>query len=217
LERLANNKRNQSGFMARICFLYSKEAQATPLSLAEFGTNFLEQWNKIISDIISLYRNESITTYTLNNETRTIFQQWNIEKTNRINRTDDESLRTIYSKSEMWLLRLALILEILNRVCWEVEGKDTFISAKAMNGAIKLTEYFIETSIRVHEIATNSNPLAKYPIKIQDFIKALPDMFETKTALLIGSRFNIQERTVKKHLKDKSLFKRIEHGQYEKI
>jgi hypothetical protein len=116
----------------------------------------------------------------------------------------------------MWLLRLALILEVLNRVCWEVKDKDTFISATAMNGAIKLTEYFIETSIMVHEIATNSNPLAKYSIKIQDFIKALPDYFATKTAVEFGKQFNISERTTKRILNNKSIFSNTEHGHYEK-
>jgi len=217
LERLASDKKDQSGFTGRFCFLYPEQAQAKPLPTNTFDTNYLEQWNKILHEIIEKYRTGNTITYTLSKEAYEMFIQWNIDKTNRTNATDNETIKMIYQKSETWLLRLSLNLEVLNRVCWEVKDEGTFISAKSMNGAIQLTKYFINTSIKAHEIATNSNPLAKYTLNVQNFIEALPEYFETKTAVSIGSEFNIPERTVKNYLRDKNLFRRVERGQYEKI
>jgi hypothetical protein len=221
LDYLASGKKDLSGFTIRFCYLYPENAKAKPLPVNEFDLDYLNQWNIILQDIINQYRTNNIITFTLSNEAYEMFSQWNIDKTNRINTTDDETIKTIYSKSEKQLIRLALILEVLNRACLEYSNtsdcNNMLISAKSMSGAIKLTEYFINTSIRVHEIATNSNPLAKYPLNVQNFIEALPEYFETKTAVSIGSEFNIPERTVKNYLRDKNIFRRIERGQYEKL
>jgi len=221
LERLASDKKDQSGFTGRFCFLYPENAQAKPLPNNTFDKDYLEEWNEMLQEIIKEYRTDNAITYTLSNEANEMFIKWNIDKTNRINATDNETIKMIYSKSELWLIRLSLILEVLNRVFYEhpktSDYNNMLISAKSMSGAIELTEYFINTSIKVHEIATNSNPLAKYPLNVQNFIEALPEYFETKTAVSIGSEFNIPERTVKNYLRDKNIFKRIERGQYEKL
>jgi hypothetical protein len=91
------------------------------------------------------------------------------------------------------------------------------ISIDAVKGAIKLTEYFKSSALKVLSIISDASPLDKLPADKQRFYKELPEIFTTEQGLEIALKNDVKERTFKYFLNDKELFKRISRGEYEKL
>jgi hypothetical protein len=115
---------------------------------------------------------------------------------------------------DMYVLRLALILEMMRFAC--NEGNKQAVSMEAVRGAIKLVEYFKSSAVKVNSILSNASPLAKHPADKQALYKALPDTFTTETGLQIAEGLEVAERTFKYFLNEKELFMRISRGEYQK-
>jgi hypothetical protein len=76
---------------------------------------------------------------------------------------------------DMYVLRLALILEMMRYACNESDKQA--ISIEAVLGAIKLVEYFKSSAVKVNSILSNASPLDKHPADKQALYNALPDTF----------------------------------------
>jgi hypothetical protein len=87
---------------------------------------------------------------------------------------------------------------------------------KAVKGALKLTEYFKQTAIKVHGLINEGSPLDKLPENKQKFYDALPDILTTNEAIEQGTKYDISKRSVKRFLNEKKLFNRLMQGKYEK-
>lgn len=83
-----------------------------------------------------------------------------------------------------------------------------------LNNIKKLCER--KTALKVNSIVLDLNPLETLPIIKQDVYKALPDTFETGEGVTIAKELGMSERTFKRFLDNKKLFKNIEWGKYEK-
>jgi hypothetical protein len=97
------------------------------------------------------------------------------------------------------------------------EGDKQAIEIEAVQGALQLVEYFKKTAIKVHSIISNANPLNKLPTDKQTLYIALPDTFTTSEGAQVAESVGMAERTFKRFLNDKVLFKWIKQGEYEKL
>jgi len=115
----------------------------------------------------------------------------------------------------MYAVRLALILEMLQYACGHDDLRE--IGVTAMRGALQLVEYFKRGAVKVHEVIyNNGSPVLNYPVPKQELYNELPQTFTTETGLIIALRHNIPERTFKRFLTNRELFRYIDHGEYEK-
>ncbi|HET6558347.1 MAG TPA: DUF3987 domain-containing protein, partial [Prolixibacteraceae bacterium] len=130
------------------------------------------------------------------------------------NEAEEETIKGMFSKLDMYVVRLALILEL---ICWACgESKKEEVSVRTMEGAIKLIEYFRQSAIRIHSVLSNSDPLERYPKNKQDVYMALPETFSTEAGLKIAKSMGMSERTYKRFLKESDLFHHLSRGEYEK-
>jgi len=90
------------------------------------------------------------------------------------------------------------------------------VSIEAVQGAVKLVEYFKSSAVKVNSILSNASPLDKHPADKQALYNALPDKFTTETGLQISESLGVAERTFKYFLNEKELFTRISRGEYQK-
>ncbi|MGM0569050.1 MAG: DUF3987 domain-containing protein, partial [Elusimicrobiota bacterium] len=157
---------------------------------------------------ISNLRGDRELTFT--NEASSRLREWQAENTRLCNEAENEGIEGIYSKLEIYAVRLSLILQVLNNT------DSTRISMESVEGAIKLVEYFRKTGSRIYDLINNSNPLDNLPRNKRNFYEILSEIFETKEAILKGKDYNMKERSIKYFLNDKKLFLRIENGRYEK-
>ncbi len=88
---------------------------------------------------------------------------------------------------------------------------------EAVQGALQLVEYFKKTAIKVHSIVSNASPLDKVPTDKQTLYIALPDTFTASEGIQVAESMGMAERTFKRFLNNKELFKWTRQGEYEKL
>ena len=220
LNELAKDSRTQNGFIDRILFVIPDNIQKEYWSETDLPPVVSENWERIISNLLNLSvsnddtLNPSPDILKFTPEAKKVLFEWQKVNTDQCNETESEALSGIFSKMEMYVLRLALIIEMIRYACNESDKKA--ISIEAVQGAIKLVEYFKNSAVKVNYILSNASPLDKFPADKRNLYKALPDTFTTEIGLQTAEGLGVPERTFKYFLNEKDLFTRLSHGEYEK-
>ena len=220
LNELAKESRTQNGFIERMLFVIPDNIQKTYWSETDLNPAIVQNWQNIISNLLNLpitndeTLNPSPEILKFTPEAKQILFEWQKANTDQSNDTENEAVSGIYSKLEMYAVRLALILEMMRFACGE--SNKQAVSIEAIQGALKLVEYFKNSAIKVNSIISNTSPLDKHPADKRAIYKALPDIFTTETGLQIAKDLSVKERTFKSFLNEKELFTRISRGKYEK-
>ena len=207
LNEFAKDNRTSNGFIDRILFAYPEGLKKDAWSEKELSRDIPESWENIISDISNIQGDRE---FTFTNEASNRLRKWQAENARLCNEAENEGIEGIYSKLEIYAIRLSLILQILNN------RASTQINLESVEGAIKLVEYFRKTGSKIYDIVNNSNPLDHLPRNKRIFYESLSEVFETKYAVLKGKDYNMKERSIKDFLNDRRFFLRIERGRYEK-
>jgi hypothetical protein len=220
LKELAKDSRTQNGFIDRILFAIPDNLKKEAWSENDLPLWVIENWDKIIQNLLKM----SITTdETLNPEPEKInftpqakkaLFEWQKANTVECNGAENEELSGIFSKMDMYVLRFALILEMLKYAC--NKSNKQAIGIDSVEGAIKLVNYFKKSAIKVNTILSNADPLEKYSADKQAVYNELPDNFTTEEGLKTAEKLNMPKRTFKRFLTDKELFINISWGKYEK-
>jgi hypothetical protein len=219
LSELAGGNRGNNGFLDRILFVYPENVKKESWSSDELDPTVPKRWAEIVRRITSLAYHRDVNgnfkaiEIMLSSEAREILFEWQKKNTDLCNGSE-ERLASIYSKLEIYVCRLTLILQILKWGC--TEGDKDAISAENAENAIALIEYFRRTALSVHSILTES-PSEKLPEDKKAVFQALPDRFTTGEGLAAAKASNMNERTFYRLLDEKAFFKKIRHGLYEKI
>jgi hypothetical protein len=220
LKELAKESRTQNGFIDRILFVipdniikeYWGETELNPLitqNWADIVTRLLNlpvQWDDTLNPVPEILR--------FSPEAKKLLFKWQRDNTDQCNEAESEALAGIFSKMDMYVCRLALILQLIRWAC--NEGNKEEISTESVKGAIQLIEYFRLSAIRVYSILTSNNPLDKLPADKKALYNALPDYFTTNMGLQIADKLEIPQRTFKYFLNNADLFNNIKRGEYEK-
>jgi len=96
------------------------------------------------------------------------------------------------------------------------ESGKAFIEKRAVEGAIRLVEYFRKTAVKVHTLVTDYSPLDKLTTNKRKLYEALPETFTIEIGMQIAQNLEIPERTFKRFIADRDLFDRISQGNYAK-
>lgn len=221
LFELAKNSRAQNGFIDRLLFAFPEGLRKVYWSDEELDPTVAENWNLIISNllVLPLSLNENLTPnpiiLSFDQEASDKIKDWQKHNTNLCNSAEDESLEGIYSKLEVYAVRFSLILEMLMFACGKSDKQS--IGIEAVNGAIKLVEYFRATAAKVNSIISNYNPLDKLPANKQKLYELLPLSFTRDTGLKIAQSMGFAHATYDRFLADNRFFKKVKIGEYEKI
>ncbi|MBS4057377.1 MAG: DUF3987 domain-containing protein [Bacteroidales bacterium] len=218
LQELAKDSRSQNGFIDRILFVFPDNIIKQYWSDTELDQHIIDNWNTIITNLLDLKsesdenKNPIPKTLKFTPEARQLLFEWQVLNTDRINEADSESKSGIYSKLEMYAIRLALILEQLRYACNNSALKA--ISIEATRGAIELVEYFGKSALKVNAIISNSSPLFNLSTDKQELYLGLPDSFTTDEGLEVAHKFSVPERTFKRFINERELFNRASRGVY---
>jgi hypothetical protein len=220
LTELAKDSRTQNGFIDRILFVIPDNLKKSDWSETDVSQSIIDKWSKIINKILDLQLQSDETfnpvpeIYCFSSEAKKTFIAWHKKNTAQCVESDSDAIAGIYSKMDMYFPRLALILEILK---WACDWNDTNeISVEATQGAAELIEYFKGMAVKVNNIVSGNNPIDKLPIDKQRLYEALPGNFTTAEGMQIADSLGMIERTFKRFLNDRELFKQLKYGEYEK-
>ncbi len=220
LNELAKENRTQNGFIDRILFVIPDNLQKEYWSDTDISPDVSANWHGILSNLLSLSVvnddtfNPSPQVLKFTPEAKRMLYDWQKENTDQSRNAESEAISGIYSKMEVYAVRLALILEMVRYAC--NESSKQAVSVEAMQGALKLVEYFKNSAEKVNAIVTNASPLDKYPADKQALYMALPDTFTTETGLQIAGGLGVAERTYKRFLNERNLFNWISRGEHGK-
>ena len=220
LNELAKQSRTQNGFIDRILFAIPDNIQKPYWSETELNPVVSDSWQSIVSNLLNLpvtydeTLNPSPQILKFAPEAKQILFEWQKVNTDQSNDPENEAVCGIYSKLEMYAIRLALILEMMRYACNESHKQE--VSIEAVKGALKLVEYFKNSAIKVNSIISNTNPLDKHPTDKQAVYKELPNTFATEIGVQVAQSLGMPERTFKRFLSETDLFKCISRGEYEK-
>jgi hypothetical protein len=221
LYELAKDNRTQNGFIDRILFVIPDNIQKPYWNDSEINPEIIDNWNVIISNLLNLTVEYDDTLNPIpeilhfSSQAKKLLFDWQRKNTDQSNDAENESVSGIISKMDMFAVRLSLILELMYSACGDSTRQSVGIDA--VRGALQLVEYFKKSAIKVCSIIQNVNPLDKLPVDKKNLYLELPDTFTTEVGLNICSQIGFAERTFKRFLNNKELFKRLQKGQYEKL
>lgn len=206
-----------NGFFQRFLFAYPEASFKNPINDNELNSDVLAKYVNFINsyytstNVVEEYGHINSKIITWNTEAKAFFYNWQSTNCDLVNDYSNSIKGEVASKFDSHFVRLALLLQIMEN------PESDFVELKAVQGAEKLCEYFMNCSFKV--LADIQNPeeyLNTLTENKQKFYKQLNQQFTTSEAITIGLNFDIQDRRVKEFLKDTILFKRIKHGFYSK-
>lgn len=221
LNELAKENRTENGFIDRILFVMPDNLIKPYYNDNELSQSVIHNWERIISNLLSVELPVDNTMSPVPNvlpftrEAKALFSSWQRTNTDECNEAENEAIGGIYSKLELYSIRLALILELLSWAC--NEGDKETVGIKSMQGAVRLVEYFKKSAIKVYSIISNTNPVDQLPANKRNLYNALPYTFTTEQGLGIAEGFEMPERTFKRFIMENKLFNRVSQGEYEKL
>ena len=224
LDELARN-RTENGFIDRILFVYPENLKRERWSEKELTPQITDNWNHIVSNILDLplnldnNNNPQPKVLKFSKEAKERIFKWQWEMTDQSDKPENEANSGIYAKIEMYAARLALCLEMSHYACNPRRNKyENTVGIEAVEGAIKLVEYFKLNAIKVNSFVSKEiSPLDRLPNDKKAIYKALPDTFETKKGVEIAESMGMPERSFKRLLNNKELFEKPTRGEYEKL
>lgn len=220
LNELAKDNRAQNGQIDRILFAFPQGLKKPYCNEKEISPEIISNWKIIIENLLSLPLKEDENfnpvpeVLKFSSDAQKKFMDWNNSNTDLCNKTESEALAGIYGKFDVHAIRFSLILEMLRYACG-ISDKQA-VGIEAVNGALKLVEYFQATAVKIHSIISNLNPLDKLPADKRNLYEALPDNFTTAEGLKIAGLHDVPERTFKTFLNEKIYFDKERHGKYAK-
>jgi len=222
LTELGKDDRNQNGFIDRILFSIPENLQKEYWSETSLNPAIIQSWAQIVNNLLSLPLNFDETgnpqpaIMGFSTEAKEVLKQWQRENADLCNQPENEPLAGIFSKLEIYVIRFALILELMD---WAAGEPANFaINAKIAKNATILIEYFRINAIYVNKYISNNNtPMEILAIDKQALYQALPKVFENNEGLTIAQKLNFPDRSYQRFLKESQYFKKLSFGKYEKI
>jgi hypothetical protein len=221
LNELAKDSRTQNGFIDRILFVIPDNVQKEYWNDKDINQKIIHDWQSTLSNLLNLPLN-------LNDEfcpepevlhfspdAKQILFDWQKRNADECNAAENDAIRGIYSKLEMYAIRLSLILELMSWAC--SDSNKQAITINSMKGALKLVEYFKNSAVKVYSIISNTNPTENLTADKRTLYNSLPNTFTTDQGLQIAETLQIPERTFKRFIMQKDLFIQLRHGEYEKL
>lgn len=220
LEELAKDNRTGNGFIDRILFCWPDGLEKPLWSDAPMPDSLTTEYKDAIARLFTLnYTDEGKAhVFRLTRDAWAILKAFfNEDNKKKCDDAESELLAGIYGKFDLHAIRLCLVLHLL----WWAFSKDETappaeVGPQAVKNAVALAQYFRAQAEKVYNALHNANPVDKLARDRQAVYEALPEKFKTGDGLAIAKRLGMPERTFKAWLKDKALFEKVGHGEYEK-
>jgi hypothetical protein len=220
LKELGKENRTENGFIERILFVIPDNVRKPYWSESELNPNIIKSWQGIVSNLLELKvqfdetHNPRPQVLIFTRDAKLILWEWQKDNADQCNNSKSDVISGIYSKLEMYAVRLSLIIELFSWACGESHLKG--ITANSVQNALKLVEYFKRSAIKVYSNISSLNPFDKLPADKLNLYKALPNSFTTEAGIKIADSVGMAERSFKRFLTEQELFTRITVGKYEK-
>ena len=223
LKDLAEGSRSKNGFIDRILFVYPQSIKKEYWSTKVLPDNITDSWKSIIEGLLDLEQNLDKNNMPLpkvipySPEAWEKLYEWHKYNTDLSNREDEEAIKGIYSKLEIYISRFSLIMQMLRWRCGEA-GKEQ-IDCTSIDAAILIIEYFRKTALRVQMTLNSTEIFKDLPTNYRQLYNALPYNFLTADGVNIAQSFGMSRDSFNRFLKNykDKLFDNFQRGLYKKL
>ena len=214
LESLSKDENQHNGFYHRFLFCYPEPQTKADFTAVNVPIVVRRDFLTLFQELLSIRLNHDTLTYQLTEQAFILYKQWFDYKNTKYNISASDNVKGIIAKYQDYCLRFSILLQVMN----ETE-RTMYVSERAMNGAIRLTEYFFANMHKALKLLAPETPLDKLSPQWQDVYNALPTNFTTATFVACAGNYSIKPTTAKSFLvrQVKKLFAIIKHGEYEKM
>ena len=145
LPTLAQDNRAESGFLARIVFIYPDNTTKPYYNKAILPERLRDGYNRYLDQLTSLPRP---LTLVLSKEAEEEFEGWYNHNVDAINKAPNGYIKGVFGKLEIYCLRMVTVIRGMRLVH---EGDVTEeVTLDEIKSAIKITEYFRATALKVY-------------------------------------------------------------------
>lgn len=213
-----SDKWMNNGFLDRVLFIHPQNSTIAQWidedeTMLEQSAKAQRDWKVIINKVYELKQDSPQMTLNFTPDAKTRFFAWQNSIISSVNAVADETkVDTREMKRCLITAKLALTIQILRHVCGEA-GKDA-VDLVSVESAITANEYFEESYDYFKQAIGMQNVNST---KKTQFINSFCGEFTAASALQKGQQLDVNERTVKRWLKDlteKGIFEKLEHGLY---
>ena len=214
LYELSKNDRGENGFLYRFLFALNENPKPVLWNNKILDKRLIIEYEKLINRLYSLdFDNLSSNIIEFTPEAQKLIM--NYQNKCRVLHFEDEIENAIQSKYETYTIRFSLIIQLMH---WALNEKTSrAIELFAVEKAIKLTEYYFNNALIVHNKIYNTNPLENLTTIQKELYNNLESKFNTQQAINEAKNLGIAESTLYRFLKNKTLFSKPKYGTYEKI
>jgi hypothetical protein len=180
-------QKQNNGFIDRILFAFPEKTTCSTWSVEQIGSELIEFYGSVINDLLNRTSTQEIG---FNPEAKAIWQSFYNDLHKLIaDENTIESTKGMLAKMDIYLARLALTLQMLYFACGE--GSDREIQEDAMEGSLKLVDYFSDKAVRIREVMRNGNDSSS---EYSEVAKEMHD--EGLSYRQIAKIFNVSKSTV---------------------
>ena len=137
---LKNKMMVDNGFIQRFLFVFPPDFPKAYYIEKVMDEQLLAEYNTFIRDLCEMPDLE----VSFSEEAKRLYAKYSDELTDKVNRTDDDYLRAVYSKMEITLSRLSLIVHIAKNIAGETSADA--IEVSTINYCIQVCRYFVATA-----------------------------------------------------------------------
>ncbi len=212
------------GFLDRFLFAMPKDAKITEWTNMNVSEELKEYYYQFIENLFAIPLekigdNTTSTMLDLSPEAKERIISWrNSTHKNTLQENEGETYVGAYGKIDIYVLRFALILQMM----YYAAGEDSMnsVGIRAVEGAICLANYFMQEAKNVHELVFAKDVRQEMSEDKRKFYEALPPLFKLKEGVDLGIKMGLTYDTAKKFIsKKKEYFEREAKGSgiYKKI
>ena len=187
-----------NGFVQRFLFCYLDDVQRGEYSEDVMPEELLDRYDEFIGKLCDLnYTHQDPMIIKYSAEAKRVYVAFVNEMTRRINASENDYLRALYSKMEIFLCRLSLPVYVGKLVAGEGESEE--IDAQTMEYCVRLCRYFIATGEKVYRLI--SEPQRKQTIGNEELIKQLYERYNIKSQTKLAEALGVRQQAISKFLK----------------
>lgn len=214
LESLSKEENQHNGFYHRFLFCYPEPQDKIDWQQIIIPDTIKNQFNSVFRTLLRLRSSEK-TLYLFDAKSGSMYKKWFDFKNKYYNRAASDNVKGIIAKYQDYCLRFALMIQVVR----DGQQRHGVITQSAMEGAIRLTEYFLGNMNKAIKILAPETPADKLQGKWAELFSKIPDSFSTSTIVTLAVTLGIKEANTKVFLcrYEGKLFRRTGRGEYEKM
>ncbi len=223
LKDLSNGERSDNGFLDRILFVLPKDLTKKYWNTIDLPHHITPMWSAVMQQIIGLGlalddNGEPVPIEVpFESAAKRRLYEWQRYNTDLCNGESNERLIGAYSKLEIYVIRISLIIQIIRWACGEAEKE--CIDIRSVENAIEVVEYFRRSNQYMQKILDTTKTLEQLTTDKLTLFSRLPNDFSTQEGTKIAADLNMSPQSFKRFLAEvkNTLLDNYKHGCYKKL